>query len=89
MKKIIQLAEKWNNLNTDLERWEFLIENKKTFIILLDNDDTGVQYQSSIVPSSCDDLDDLPKLNWFDSWIGNAPGINDLMQTIGLVAEGV
>lgn len=90
MKRLKAIARKWNNLNTDKERWQYILDHKSEIGIMLDNDDTFPVFHESILPDGLEDYsEDTPDLNGFDGWIGNSPGIDDLMEVLGIQAEGV
>ena len=89
MEKLIAIAKRWNDLKTDEEKWKFILSHKKELEIRLDNDGTYPVFCEKIIPGLIDDWDDLPDLNDFEWWIGNAPGINTLLAVLGIGAEGV
>ena len=90
MQELQRIAERWNKLNNDKERWAYVLGHKDEIIIMLDNDSTHPCYHDSVLPNGLEDYsEDVPNLNGFDSWIGNSPGIDDLMEVLGIQAEGV
>lgn len=80
-----QIADKWNAFTTDEERWRYIVseEGKKQLGLFLDNDHTGVGFQSEVIP---DDMawDDIPGLKGLDNWIGNSPGLDTLLPILGI-----
>lgn len=57
---------------------------------MMDNDYTFPYFHESILPDGLEDYsEDTPALNGFDSFIGDSPGIDDLMEVLGVRAEGV
>ena len=76
----MKLMKKFKTLKTDKERWELLITNKESgLVVMLDNDDTF------IVDNNDADADPIT----FDWYIGKAPGIPELLEAIGIESEGV
>ena len=87
MDKLRSIQKKWNAIDTDKERWEYVFANKNELGIMLDNDATYVVFHSTIIPDNIEDHDDLPDLAGFEYWIGNGPGIDDLMEVLGIEAS--
>ena len=87
MKKLKELAEKWNNLKTDEERWKYLLSHKNKIGLLLDNDATYPAFHSSVVPNDIEDYDDLPKIKAFDQYIGWSEGVFDLLHALLLINQ--
>lgn len=79
MKYDVKLSKEFDRLSTDPERWEFVLNHKDEGIILnLDNDSTFIVIKG---------LED-----WygdFDEYIGWSDGIFNLLEVIGIEAEGV
>jgi len=88
MHKIIRIAKEWNALKNDEERWEYLLSHKTEIGLRLDNDSTLAEFHSSVIPDEIEDIDDLPQLKTFSEWIGNSPGLDDLLPLLGIEAEG-
>lgn len=88
MKKLKRIAEKWNALNNDMERWEYLLSHKKEIALELDNDNTGCRFQENMLPNDSDNYDP-PYLKNFDDWIGNSEGLYILFPILGIEANGV
>ena len=89
MEKLKEIAKKWNALNGDVEKWEYLLSHKEEIAIRLDNDGTYCTFCDGIVPEDIDDWDDLPSLESFEDWVGNSPGLDILFPILGIEAEGV
>jgi len=89
MKNLELIQKAWNGLNTDEARWRYVLSHKNEISIRLDNDSTYAVFHSEIIPDGISDWDDLPELNGFDGWIGNCPGVDDLMEVLGIEANGV
>lgn len=83
------IQERWNAIKTDVDRWGYVLSHKNELGIMLDNDDTCVVFHPELIPDSIEDIDDLPELNEFDEWIGNSPGLDALMEVLGIDANGV
>ena len=89
MEKLIAIAKKWNSLNNDKERWKYILSHKDELCLMLDNDTTSPAFHPSIIPDYVDDYDDFPELNDFHEYLGNSGGIDELMEVLGIKAEGV
>ena len=89
MEKLIAIAKRWNSLNNDKEKWRYILDHKDEVGLMLDNDDTYPVFHRSIVPDDIEDYDDLPELEGFEWYIGNSGGIDELMEVLGIQAEGV
>ncbi len=81
------VTKEWNSLETDKDRWLFMMWNKKWFRLKLDNDKTYVCFSSFV--SADHDIDDLPDLNNFDKSVGNSHGIFILLDILNIEAESV
>lgn len=75
--------DEFMSLESDVERWKWVIENQDTGIeILLDNDDTFGIINGFMVN------DDDQYVFAFDHYIGNGSGVFDLLKAIGVKCEG-
>ena len=81
------IAKQWNSLEGDRARWEYLLAHKEEISLVLDNDGTYACFHPSVIPEGTD-YDALPDLDNFSSWIGNDDGIYNLLDTLGIKAEG-
>lgn len=76
----MSLMNQLEDCKTDGERWTFLMANKDSCLtVMLDNDDTFI----------VDENDEDAECVTFDGYIGNAPGITDLLMVIGVSCEDV
>ena len=89
MVRLKEIAEKWNALKNDNDRWQYVLEHKNEIALRLDNDYTFPVFCETLIPDNAEDWDDLPKLDGFKWWIGNNPGISYLMEALGVEAAGV
>lgn len=86
------IQEKTNNaLNREWQKlsgksqWLFALEHKDRIKVNLDNDDTYITFLNE---ENFEDSDDMNILT-FDNYIGNSAGVEDLLEAIGIKAEGV
>ena len=89
IEQAIALANKYNKINSDKKRLQFLKDNNKDLIVILDNDATMVSF---IFTETIDeDLKDLiiekVDLNSFDEYHGWGAGNIELFQFAGITAE--
>lgn len=70
---------KFKNLKNDTEKWEFLIKNKTTLTVQLDNDDTFVIDKNS----------NNDEYGNFDDYLGWSQGIFKLLSALNIDHEGV
>jgi len=86
-------AKEWNKLGNDTDRFKYLFANKGIFIVILDNDQTSVDYHPKALKRIGIDRweaeDILPDLNDFDEYLGWSGGVVTLLEVIGLDAESV
>lgn len=92
--KYNQIAEKWNGLKTDQERLKWLTENKGQLIVMLDNDQSSVEFDVDEVfeEDVHDDIIDKIHsimLNDFDKYHYWSGGVFELFEFIGIKAQGV
>lgn len=80
------IAKDWNDLNTDKERWEYLLQHPGEFCVFLDNDMTFVEFNRQLTPN---DYDDEIELNSFDNYIGNSHGVFVLLTVLGISCDYV
>jgi len=88
MENLNEIAQRWNSLENDRDRWEYLFSHKDEISLRLDNDCTHAAFCENLIPTGTD-WDDLPELNNFSNWIGNDEGIDDMFEILGVEAEGV
>ena len=75
-----KFVKHFNGLKTDVEKWEFLVENKyRDFHLVLDNDATFGCFKED---------HDREFVMDFNYWIGSSIGTFDLLEAIGIEAEG-
>lgn len=86
VKEAKEIANKYNSLNTDLERLAFLKEQKGTLFAYLDNDCTMVRFEEIEDEEIYEIIDDI-KLNNFDEWHGWEDGVIELFEFAGIRAE--
>ena len=89
METLKKIANNWNALKTDIERWKYILEHKDQIMVMLDNDDTIPVFCPGLIPGWIEDYDDLPSLNDFHQYLGNSEGVKDLLSVLGIKAEGV
>jgi len=90
MQELQRISKRWNDLANDKERWVYVLEHKDELVIMLDNDSAHPCFHDSVLPHGLEDYsEDVPDLNEFDRWIGNSPGLDDLMEALGIQVEGV
>jgi hypothetical protein len=88
--QLAEIANQFNALETDMDRFKFIIEHKDLFTLYLDNDSTSVTFSDSAVDDlTGEQLEMLPKLNWLDDCLGNDGGVFSLCDAIGIKAEAV
>lgn len=79
--ELVVLINKFNTLQTDGEKWKWILKYKDfiDIVIYLDNDETfGV----------VNDDADLPILR-FDSYLGYSTGVFSLLEVIGIKCDSV
>lgn len=84
MKTNRELKAEFDKLNP-VKQWQFIIKNKDKLKINLDNDQTFAIFLDEEDFESSDDMNILD----FDNYIGNAQGVEDLLEAFGINAEGV
>jgi len=85
-----KLIKEFDRLKDDKSRFKFLIKHKDSFELRLDNDATYVVVADSITEHMSDDTYySLPEINIFSGWLGNACGVGDLLEVIGIKSEHV
>lgn len=89
MKNLKKIAKKWNDLNSDVERWKYVLSHKDEIALRLDNDETYCTFCKNIMPENSDNWDALPELNSFDAYVGNSSGLDVLFPILGIEAWGV
>ena len=71
--------DEFKALKTDVERWQWLVENQDhNLAVLLDNDDTFLV-----------DNDSEDNYARFDNFVGDSTGVLDLLKALGIKAERV
>jgi hypothetical protein len=78
-----ELSEEFDALDGDVEKWKFISRYAKdrNIIVRLDNDDTY-----ALMPADEGEDDHLLQFNYY---IGNSSGVYDLLEAMGIKAEGV
>ena len=72
------LFKQFNELKTDADRWQWVIDNQdKGVLVNLDNGDTYIT------------IDGTPGHADFEHYLGWSEGVFDLLDAIGIRAEGV
>lgn len=78
---IEKLQKKFNKLK-EVEKWEFVLKYKKEIRLLLDNDSTTFFFLQQ------ENDNEIYYFN-FDQYIGWSEGVFDLLEVLGIDAEGV
>lgn len=78
---IDHLVKQLNDMDSDTDRWTFIINNPDLFVVFVDNDDLYAKHVD-------EDREDHPYVQ-FDWHIGNADGLQYLATAIGITVEGV
>jgi len=86
MEKLKMIAERWSKLESDIERWKYVLYHRDEIGLRLDNDATYPTFCGALIPSG---IEDLPELKEFDNWMGADQGVFDLLEVLGIEAEGV
>lgn len=82
--EISDLVKEINSIKSDVGKIKFVIDHKDVFMFALDNDDTQILVISDWVN---EDLEyEVDGLDWY---IGNSDGVFNLLEAIGVEAEGV
>lgn len=83
-KGCVESFQRMFDKNNDAFRWKLLKSNKHLgFKVMLDNDETTVVFCPELMEDRCVE-------DWsgkFDAWIGNSPGISDLLDSIEIPNE--
>jgi hypothetical protein len=82
MENLAELEKEFTNAEP-WEQWAFAIKHKDIITVHLDNDDTYITF------NQCKEDDDEQPILTFANYIGNSDGVEDLLFTIGINAEGV
>lgn len=77
-----KFEDDWNALKP-VKQWEWAIAHKDQIALRLDNDATYLHFRADEV-----DADEWESVN-FKSWLGNGPGVQILLTTLGIEADGV
>lgn len=94
LEELKELASEFNKLKDDKTKWEFIIQHKDKFVVMLDNDSTLVAFNHDLELSQDDwdfideNYDDF-KLKSFNDYIGWDIGIIALLDAVGIKSEGV
>ena len=88
MNKFNEIADKFNMLKTDEERFRFVMEHNDILGLMLDNDQTSPVF----IGKETEDLDEvtrdhLPSLNDFDDYLGWTDAVVTLCKIAGIHAE--
>lgn len=81
----------FNKCKTDKDKYQFLIDYKGTFTVMLDNDETFLTISDKISHSLTDDEMDIlnDSINNFDSYFGDSDGVVSLLTFIGIECSPV
>jgi len=93
---LLKLIEKFNRLDSDKDRFRFILEHKGVFKLNLDNDDTFTTVSDDTLLSigtdkwsaDADDWNDKIT-NDFYSYLGWSDGVVALLEVVGIEAEPV
>ncbi len=81
MSKYEKLTEEFNSIDNDIEKWQWIANHQQLGItVMLDNDDTFAVF---------DDCNEDIKCLQFKYYIGNAEGIEELLNAFGIKNEEV
>jgi len=78
----------WNALDNDTKRWQSIKDNTSLndgLVVVLDNGSTHVRLSDYYTDDAQDSVN--PRLNGFDSYIGNSDGVEILLDTLGIACE--
>ena len=95
MDELIQIAHKWNNVKTDAERFQFLLDNPGYFIVMLDNDMTSVTWTTKALENSGFVVEDykwdsvLPDLIDFYGYLERTDCVIALLGVVGIECDTV
>lgn len=81
-KEAKEIAENYNKIKTDKERFKFLMSHSDKIKLVLDNDMTMVNF---ITEEDNDEID--ISLKDLDDYLGNSEGVLNLLEFIGITAE--
>ncbi len=87
IQKYRPIAEAWNALKTDKDRWKYLLEHKQEYTLLLDNDATIVNVRIPEEEMQGIDYCDLDRdidCDSFDDWLGWDDGVATLLEVLGI-----
>ncbi len=87
IQKYKPIAESWNVLKTDRDRWKYLLEHKEEYTLLLDNDATIVNVHipdEEMQGIDYDDLDEQLDCDSFDDYLGWDDGVVTLLEVLGI-----
>lgn len=83
-KECVKSFQRMFNKMDDQSRWTLLKLNKHLgFKVMLDNDETTVVFDDELMEDRC-------IKEWsgkFDKWIGNSPGVTDLLDVMSIPNE--
>ena len=80
------IAETWNGLSSDKEKWEYLAKHPDHFELALEEQQTGVSFHEGLFPDNVeDDVDlDIKWPNDFEHCIGKSLAVRMLLDTLGI-----
>lgn len=91
LKKYKELAKNWNNLKSDDDRFQFLIDHSDEMKIVLDNDCSHVTFiiDDDMESEIADILYDIELKDFDDDNFYYADGVLNLFAFVGITAEVV
>lgn len=89
VKQALKIADEFNSIDNDLDRLRFIKKHKDSLIVVLDNDESWVNFQNISVDDDVQEeaIEEI-HLERFDDYFGNADGVNTLFEFIGIDYTG-
>lgn len=87
-----KLVNQINKLKKDEDRIKFVMEYKDVFMFLLDNDDTQIAIIDDHDNPNYDEDGDYTsglEVNGLDDYLGDSDGVFNLLDVLGIRADGV
>lgn len=90
VKNLTAMSKDFNKLTSDYDRFRFILDKPDYIMLMLDNDSTHAIYSSQATAGLTEkEIDSLPDLADFDSWLGNNEGLFIFLEAAGITVEGV
>jgi len=89
VKQAQKIADEFNLIDNDIDRLMFIKKHKDDLMVVLDNDDSWVNFQNISVDDDVQEeaIEEI-HLERFDDYFGNADGVNTLFEFIGIDYTG-